>query len=105
MQIPSSRQATDSEILLKLDDYTQPGLYDKEFRRLLERMVICSCSMIMLQRVYPQHRCDRAPFRPMKRQRLNEVYNSTGEEEGSDNEEEGSDNEEWGSNSEQMYEQ
>lgn len=125
VQVPSSRQATDSEILLKLDDYTQPGLYEKEFRALLERMVKCSCGMVMLQRVYPEHRCDRAIFRPMKRQRLNnidieeaysewEVYSSTGgegdersdEEDERSNEEVRSDEEEEESESllEQMYE-
>lgn len=79
IQTPVLRRATDTEILLKLDDYTQPGLYDAEFRALLKRMVRCSCGMIMMQRVYPQHRCDQALFRPMKRQRLEEEeYGNTG---------------------------
>lgn len=67
---PSSRLATDTEILLKLDDYNQPGLYDDEFRALLGRMVRCSCKMIMLRRVFEEHRCNLAHMRPLKRQRL-----------------------------------
>lgn len=68
------------------------------------RMVKCSCGMIMLQRVYPEHRCDQALFRPMKRQRLNnidieeaygewEVYSGTGSEEERSDEAERSDEE------------
>lgn len=67
---PSSRQATDTEMLLKLDDYNQPGLYDNEFRALLTRMVRCSCRMVMLRRVFGEHRCNLAPMQPLKRRRL-----------------------------------
>lgn len=69
-QTPPSRQASETELLLKLDDYTQPGLYDVEFRALLKRMVKCSCGMIMTHRVYKEHRCAKSLFRPIKRQRL-----------------------------------
>lgn len=69
-QTPSYRQVTDTEILLKLNDYTQPGLYDIEFRALLGRMVRCSCGMVMLRRVYKEHRCRLSLLRPVKRQRL-----------------------------------
>lgn len=60
------------EILLKLDDYTQPGLYDAEFRALLERMVRCECGMVMLQRVFKEHRCNLALLRPLKRRKIQE---------------------------------
>lgn len=71
-EAPLSRQATDTEILLKLNDYTQPGLYDVEFRALLGRMVRCSCGMIMLRRVFKEHRCNLALLRPLKRRRISE---------------------------------
>lgn len=70
LQIPSDREATDTEILLKLDDYTQPGLYDVEFRALLGRMVRCACGMVMMRRVYKEHRCRLSLLRPSKRQKL-----------------------------------
>lgn len=71
LQTPSAyRRVTDNEILLKLNDYTQPGLYDVEFRALLGRMVKCSCGMVMLRRVYKEHRCRLSLLRPTKRQRL-----------------------------------
>lgn len=75
-QTPKSRRVTDTEILLKLDDYTQPGLYDVEFRALLERMIRCSCGMIMLRRVYKEHRCDQALLRPLKRQKVTHQENN-----------------------------
>lgn len=78
LQAPSSRRATDSEILLKLDDYTQPGLYDIEFRALLRRMVRCPCGMVMLRRVFKEHRCQMALLRPLKRRRLS--YNDNKED-------------------------
>lgn len=72
LQTPPTRQASDTELLLKLDDYSQPGLYDAEFRALLKRMVKCSCGMIMMHRVYKDHRCAKALFQPIKRQRIND---------------------------------
>lgn len=75
-----SRQATDTEFLLKLDDYTQPGLYDVEFRALLERMVRCRCGMIMLRRVFKEHRCDLALLQPLKRQRVSDQGDDTDSE-------------------------
>lgn len=66
---PSNRAASETEILLKLDDYAQPGLYEGEFKALLGRMVKCVCGMVMSQRVFKEHRCELAMLRPMKRRR------------------------------------
>lgn len=66
---PSSRCASETEILLKLDDYTQPGLYEEEFKALLGRMAKCACGMIMAQRVFKEHRCELGMLRPFKRRR------------------------------------
>lgn len=66
---PAKRHATDTEILLRLDDYAQPGLFEEEFRALLGRMVKCPCGMIMAQRVFKEHRCKLALFRPLKRRK------------------------------------
>ena len=46
---PNKRHATETEILLRLDDYAQPGLYEEEFRALMDRMAKCPCGMIMSQ--------------------------------------------------------
>ncbi|RDB19253.1 hypothetical protein Hypma_013705 [Hypsizygus marmoreus] len=67
---PLQPPVLECELLSKLDDYTQPGLYDEEFRALLAEMVRCSCGMVMLKRVHRQHRCSKALLRPIKRQRL-----------------------------------
>ena len=49
---------TETEILLKLDDYIQPGLYEDEFMALLRCMVRCSgCSIVMAQRIFERHMC------------------------------------------------
>lgn len=58
---------------MKLDDYTQPGLYEEEFRALLGRMAKCRCGMIMAQRVFKEHRCEQGMFRPLKKQRTGVV--------------------------------
>lgn len=63
------RHATETEILLKLDDYAQPGLYEEEFRALIDRMAKCRCGMIMSQRVFKEHCCDQAMFRPLKKRK------------------------------------
>lgn len=68
---PNERHATETEILLRLDDYSQPGLYEEEFRALMGRMAKCRCGMIMSQRVFKEHRCDQAMFRPLKKQKTN----------------------------------
>lgn len=68
---PSSRRASETEILLKLNDYTQPGLYEEEFKALLGRMAKCACGMIMTQRVFKEHRCELSVMlRPLKRRRI-----------------------------------
>lgn len=76
LQTPPSRQASEAELLLKLDDYSQPGLYDAEFRALLKRMVKCACGMVMTHRVYKEHRCVKGLFRPIKRQKINHSEDS-----------------------------
>lgn len=68
--IPPVRMATETEFLLKLDDYTQPGLYEEEFRALLGKMGKCACGMIMVQRVFKEHRCKASLLRPIKRTRF-----------------------------------
>lgn len=66
---PSNRRASETEILLRLDDYTQPGLYEEEFKALLGRMAKCACGMIMAQRVFKEHRCAFGTLRPFKKRR------------------------------------
>lgn len=85
---PPHRRATDTEILLKLDDYNQPGLYDAEFRALLGRMVRCPCGMVMLRRVFKEHRCTLALLRPLKRPRLSNGANPGGSDESEGSQEE-----------------
>lgn len=67
---PSTRRASETEILLRLDDYAQPGLYEEEFRALMGRLVKCSCGMVMSQRVFKEHRCEHGMMRPLKRRRV-----------------------------------
>lgn len=79
--IPTSRTVSDTEFLLKLDDYVQPGLYEEEFRALLGRMGKCKCGMIMLQRMFNEHHCEASLLRPMKRARYDDlVIDLTGED-------------------------
>lgn len=55
---PVQGPVTETEILLKLNDYIQPGLYKDEFRALLRQMARClGCGMVMVQRVFEQHVC------------------------------------------------
>lgn len=56
-------------MLMKLEDYSQPGLYEEEFKALLGRMVKCACGMVMGQRVFKEHRCVLGTFRPFKRRK------------------------------------
>lgn len=58
---------------MRLNDYAQPGLYEDEFRAVLGRMVKCSCGMIMAQRVFKEHRCEHAMFRPLKKRRTEHI--------------------------------
>lgn len=68
---PSRRPRSELEILLKLNDCMQPGLYEEEFRALMNRMARCACGLIMLQKQFKNHRCDRRlylePGRPQPR--------------------------------------
>lgn len=99
LQAPPSRVASEAELLLKLDDYSQPGLYDTEFRSLLKRMVKCTCGMIMTHRVYKEHRCVKGLFRPIKRQKLDNNQRDSGPSgEGSQGGNETSNEEDGGSN-------
>lgn len=66
---PSNQPASETEILLKLDDYVQPGLYEREFKALLGRMAKCACGMVMSQRVFKEHRCELGMLRPLKKRR------------------------------------
>lgn len=68
-----SPMATETEFLLKLGDYGQPGLYEEEFRALLGRMGKCKCGMIMTQRVFKEHRCKADLIRPLKRARFDDL--------------------------------
>lgn len=70
---PSNRRASETEILLRLDDYAQPGLYEAEFKALLGRMAKCSCGMIMAQRVFKEHRCALGMMRPLKKRKTQGV--------------------------------
>lgn len=71
--IQPSRTISETEFLLKLDDYVQPGLYEEEFRALLGRMGKCRCGMIMVQRVFKEHRCRYSLLRPVKRAKLDDL--------------------------------
>lgn len=56
-------------------------------------MVRCTCGMIMLRRVYKEHRCDQALLRSFKRQKVThkendviELTDSEGEDSGEEKE-------------------
>lgn len=46
-------------------------------------MVKCSCDMIMMHRVYKEHRCAKALFKPIKRQKINDNGAGQGDSEAS----------------------
>lgn len=63
------RRTSDTDLLTRLDSWTQPGLYEQEFRGLIHRMAQCSCGMIMVKSVFNEHRCNKGLLRPLKRAR------------------------------------
>lgn len=58
---------TSADLLNRLNSWTQPGLYEREFRGLLRRMRQCSCSMIMVRDVFNEHRCEHSMLIPAER--------------------------------------
>lgn len=68
---PLQPPASDTEILMRLTSWVQPGLYEKEFSELMGRLVQCSCGIIAARDVFNEHRCTLNMVRPMKRARLN----------------------------------
>lgn len=68
---PVHHPTSDTDILMRLSSWIQPGLYEREFRELLGRMAQCSCGMVMTQDVFDEHRCELSTLKPMKRARLN----------------------------------
>lgn len=80
LEPPTSRQTTDTDLLTRLNSWVQPGLYEREFRELMQRMRQCSCGMFMIQDVFNEHRCEQGMFVTAKRMKMEwkqvSVYNS-----------------------------
>lgn len=82
---PPLRPASETQLLLRLNHYAQPGLYEDEFNGLMRRMVKCLCGMVMTERSFKHHRCQlcstgNTESRPLKRRRVQEVIDLTREE-------------------------
>ena len=66
---PIHPPTTETELLLRMSSWVQPGLYEEEFNDLFRKVVKCACGMVMMQRVFNTHRCQLGLSRPLKRRR------------------------------------
>lgn len=67
---PVQHNTSDTDFLTRLNSWTQPGLYEREFLGLMQRMRQCSCGMIMMDDVFHEHRCEHGQLLPRKRARI-----------------------------------
>ena len=52
---PIHPPTTETELLLRMSSWVQPGLYEEEFNDLFRKVVKCACGMVMMQCVFSTH--------------------------------------------------
>lgn len=57
IEAPDRQPPLNTEIILRLDKWIQPGITDDEWRQFLENMVRCKCSLTMTRRKFEVHQC------------------------------------------------
>lgn len=54
---PPKYEPSDFELWIRLDAWTRPGVSVAEFRRLMNGILKCSCSLVMTIRRFEKHEC------------------------------------------------